>query len=80
MTSQQQGINQRQNPLEGYRGALVHRQEYSYKLITMLIDLHTLTSQAVRAVMCMISTFQKKLNISPQDHHRHCRPESLSGD
>ena len=41
MTNQQVAINQRQKPIEGYRGALVFRQEYGYKLITMMIDLRT---------------------------------------
>ncbi len=41
MTNQQLAINQRQKPIEGYRGALIYRQEYGYKLITMMIDLRT---------------------------------------
>src|SRR6266568_2982477 len=41
MTNQQLAINQRQKPIEGYRGTLVYRQEYGYKLITMMIDLCT---------------------------------------
>lgn len=41
MINQQGAINQRQKPIEGYRGALVYRQEYGYKLITMRIDLRT---------------------------------------
>jgi hypothetical protein len=41
MTNQQVAINQCQKPIEGYRGALVYRQEYGYKLITMMIDLRT---------------------------------------
>ncbi len=39
MGNQQVAIHQSQKPLEGYRGALVYRQEYGYKLITMMIDL-----------------------------------------
>jgi hypothetical protein len=41
MTNQQLEINQPQKPIEGYRGTLVYRQEYGYKLITMMIDLRT---------------------------------------
>ena len=41
MTNQQLEINQHQKPIEGYRGTLVYRQEYGYKLITMMIDLRT---------------------------------------
>ncbi len=41
MTNQQLAINQRQKAIEGYRGTLVYRQEYGYKLITMMIDLCT---------------------------------------
>ena len=41
MTNQQLEINQHQKPIEGYRGTLVDRQEYGYKLITMKIDLRT---------------------------------------
>ena len=41
MTNQQLEINQRQKPIEGYRGTLVYRQEYGYMLITMMIDLRT---------------------------------------
>jgi len=41
MTDQQVAINQCQKPIEGYRGVLVYRQEYGYKLITMMIDLRT---------------------------------------
>ncbi len=46
MTNQQVAINQRQKPLERYRGVLVYRQEYGYKLITMLIDLRTPDEQS----------------------------------
>jgi len=41
MGNQQVVINQSQKPIEGYRGTLVYRQEYGYKLITMMIDLRT---------------------------------------
>ncbi len=41
MTNQQLEINKRQKPIEGYRGTLVYRQEYGYKLITMMIGLRT---------------------------------------
>jgi hypothetical protein len=41
MANQQRGINQSQKPVEGYRGALVYRQEYEYTLITLMIDLLT---------------------------------------
>lgn len=41
MTHQQLAVNQGQKPVEGYRGALLYRQEYGYKLITMMIDLRT---------------------------------------
>jgi hypothetical protein len=38
--------NQGQKPVEGYRGALVYRQEYGYKLITTMIDLCTLDERS----------------------------------
>ena len=41
MANQQGAFNQSQKPVEGYRGALVYRQEYGYKLVTMMIDLRT---------------------------------------
>jgi hypothetical protein len=41
MTNHQGAVNQSQKPIEGHRGALIYRQEYGYKLITMMIDLHT---------------------------------------
>ena len=41
MINQRGAINQRQKPIEGYRGTLVYRQEYGYKIITMMIDLCT---------------------------------------
>lgn len=41
MTNQPLEINKRQKPIEGHRGTLVYRQEYGYKLITMMIDLRT---------------------------------------
>ncbi len=41
MINQQGAINQRQKPIERYRGALIYKQEYGYKLITMVIDLRT---------------------------------------
>ena len=41
MIYQQLAVNQGQKLVEGYRGALVYRQEYGYKLITMMIDLYT---------------------------------------
>jgi hypothetical protein len=41
MISQQGAISQPQKTIEGYRGALIYRQEYEYKLITMMIDLRT---------------------------------------
>jgi hypothetical protein len=42
MAFPQRGINnQSQKPVEGHRGALVYRQEYGYKLITMLIEPYT---------------------------------------
>ncbi|SRR5712692_6804899 len=41
MASKQRGINHNQKPIEGYWGVLVYRQGYGYKLITMMIDLHT---------------------------------------
>ena len=41
MGNQQVAINQSQKPIEGYRGALIYRQEYGYMLITMMIDLRT---------------------------------------
>jgi hypothetical protein len=41
MTDQQVASNQRQKSIEGYRGVLIYRQEYGYKLITMTVDLHT---------------------------------------
>lgn len=41
MTSQQLGTTQNQKSVTEYRGSLVYRQEYGYKLITMLIDLCT---------------------------------------
>ena len=41
MTNHQLEINERQKPIEGYRGTLIYRQEYGYKLVTMMIDLRT---------------------------------------
>ena len=41
MTNQQGAFNQSQKSIEGYRGALIYRQEYGYKLVTMMIDLRT---------------------------------------
>jgi hypothetical protein len=41
MTNHQGAVNQSQKPIEGYRGALIYRQEYGYKLITVIVDLHT---------------------------------------
>ncbi len=41
MTNQQGAFNQRQKSIEGYRGALIYRQEYRYKLVTIMIDLRT---------------------------------------
>src|SRR5260370_29105332 len=41
MTNQQVAINQRQKHIERCRGALIYKQEYGYKLITMMIDLRT---------------------------------------
>ena len=41
MGNQRVAINQSQKPIEGYRGTLVYRQEYGYKLVTMMIDLRT---------------------------------------
>ena len=41
MTNHQGAVNQGQKPIEGYRGALIYRQEYGYMLITMMIDLRT---------------------------------------
>lgn len=46
MANQQIAINQSQKPVEGYRGALVYRQEYGYKMITMLIDPYTLDERS----------------------------------
>ena len=36
MGNQQVAINQSQKPIEGYRGVLIHTQEYGYKLITVM--------------------------------------------
>jgi len=41
MGNQRVAVNQSQKPIEGYRGVLIYRQEYGYKLITVLVDLHT---------------------------------------
>ena len=41
MTNQQGAFNQSQKSIERYRGALIYRQEYRYKLVTMMIDLRT---------------------------------------
>src|SRR5262245_55529628 len=41
MGNQQVPINQSQKSIEVYRGTLIYRQEYGYKLVTMMIDLHT---------------------------------------
>ena len=41
MTNQQLALNKCQKPIEGYRGTIAYRQEYGYKLITMMIDLRT---------------------------------------
>jgi len=41
MENQRVVINQSQKPIGGYWGVLVYRQEYGYKLITMMIDLRT---------------------------------------
>src|SRR5712691_11413154 len=40
-SNEESRINHNQKPVEGYRGALVYRQEYEYKLATMMIDQHT---------------------------------------
>jgi len=39
--NQRVAINQSQKSLVGYRGVLIYKQEYGYKLITMMIDLRT---------------------------------------
>ena len=41
MTNQQGAFNQSQKSIERYRGALIYRQEYRYKLVTMMINLRT---------------------------------------
>ncbi len=41
MGNQREAINQSQKPIEGYRRVLIYRQEYGYKLITVIIDLRT---------------------------------------
>jgi hypothetical protein len=41
MTDQQGAFNQSQKSIERYRGALIYRQEYGYKLVTMMVDLRT---------------------------------------
>ena len=41
MGNQRVAINQSQKPIEGYRGVLIYRQEYGYKLITVIVDFHT---------------------------------------
>jgi len=33
--------NQNEKPAAGYRGSLVYQQEYSYKLITLMVGLRT---------------------------------------
>ncbi len=41
MTNQQGAFSQSQKSIERYRGALIYRQEYGYKLATIMIDLRT---------------------------------------
>ena len=41
MINQEPGANQNEKPTAGYRGGLVYRQEYGYKLITMTVSLYT---------------------------------------
>jgi hypothetical protein len=43
--------NQNEKPATGYRGGLVYRQEYGYKLITMTISLRTHDEHS-RVVSC----------------------------
>src|SRR5579885_3048843 len=46
MGHQQFKVNQGQKPVEGYRGVLIYKQEYGYKLLTIMIDLCTPDEQS----------------------------------
>jgi hypothetical protein len=46
MTNQTLRSDQKQKPIDGYRGVLIYRQGSGYKLITMMIDLHTPNEQS----------------------------------
>jgi hypothetical protein len=46
MAHQQFKVNQDQKSVEGYRGALIYRQEYGYKLLTIMIDLRAPDEQS----------------------------------
>ncbi len=46
MANQGPQINQSEKPTKDYRGSLVYRQEYGYKLITMSISIRTFGEQS----------------------------------
>jgi hypothetical protein len=46
MTKQASRSDQKQKPIDRYRGVLIYKQEPGYKMITMMIDLHTPDEQS----------------------------------